>query len=60
MGFSIHDAAKTLLQFRLPHGAYLLLGVLEVDRAVCPFEDTCPSLAAPGQSKDHAEALSFI
>lgn len=51
---------KTLLQFGLPHGAHLLLGVLEVDRAVCPFEDICPSSAAPGHSKDHAEAVSFI
>lgn len=60
MGFSIHDPAKNLLQFGLPHGAHLLLGVLEVDRAVCPFEDICPSSAAPGHSKDHAEAVSFI
>lgn len=59
-GFQSMILQKTLLQFGLPHGAHLLLGVLEVDRAVCPFEDICPSSAAPGHSKDHAEAVSFI
>lgn len=55
----IHNAAKTLYQFNLPQDARPLLGMQEVNRAVCSFKDTHPSPAAPGQPEGQAETTAL-